>query len=130
MSALWLLACLGAPHAAPPPALSGMADFALRDHAGRTHRLSDWRDREAVVVVFVNVDCPLAKLYAPRLNELAQKYADRAAFVAVAAKNRLDGDEALAHFARQHSLRFPLLKDPQGAIVERFDARRSPEAFV
>lgn len=126
MSALWLLALL-VPDAAPP--VSAATDFALRDHAGKMHRLSDWRDREAAVVVFVSVDCPLAKLYAPRLNELAKKYAGKVAFVAVA-PNSHDAPADLARFVRQHSLCFPFLKDPTQSVTRAFDARRSPEAFV
>src|SRR5205823_6234280 len=95
----------------------------------KTHRLSDWRDRDAVVVVFVSVDCPLAKLYAPRLNELAKKYDGKVAFVAVA-PNRGDSAADLARYARQHSLSFPVLKDTGHAVAARFGAERSPEAFV
>jgi peroxiredoxin len=126
MYALCLLACLS-PHAAPPTV--PQTDFNLRDHAGKTHRLSDFRKLDAVVVVFVSVDCPLATLYAPRLEELSRRYGGKAAFVAVA-PNRQDSPADLARYARQHSLLFPVLKDTGHVVADRYGARRSPEAFV
>src|SRR5262245_56078467 len=81
MTALWLLAALLP--AAAPPAPAPIEDFALRDARGQTHRLSDWGDRKAVVIIFLSVDCPLAKLYAPRLKELSLRYQKKVAFVAV-----------------------------------------------
>src|SRR5262249_21769998 len=76
------------------------------------------------------------KLYAPRLNELAKKYAAaKVAFVAVA-PNRHDTPADLARFVRQHAVSFPVLKDDdednnnRRRVAARFGARRSPEAFV
>jgi peroxiredoxin len=128
------LSLLLAPHAAPAPPgprVGGrIADFALRDFKGQTHRLGDWHDRKLVVVVFLGVDCPLAKLYAPRLVEMDSAYRRRGvAFVAVD-PNRHDSLSDLARYAREHRIPFPLLKDVGNVVADRFDARRSPEAFV
>lgn len=101
-----------APHAAPPVGFDALG-----------------RERDAVVLVFVSVDCPLAKLYAPRLDELARRYAGRAAFAAVASDG-LDGPADRERFARLHALSFPVLADPSAALARRFGARRSPEAIV
>lgn len=125
MTALWLLAAV----AAAPPSAPSIDDFALRDGKGQTHRLGDWRDRRAVVVVFLSVDCPLAKLYAPRLRDLASKYRTQVAFAAVS-PCRQDAPADLARFATVHEIPFPVLKDVGGVIAGRFDAQRSPEAFV
>src|SRR5437879_5901927 len=106
MNALWLPVVLSlAPHAAPPVPARPIADFALRDARGQSHRLSDWRDRELIVVVFLGADCPLAKLYAPRLIELARTYERRVAFVAINS-NRHDSLADLGRYARQHTIPF------------------------
>ena len=52
-------------------------EFTLSDHLGTKHSLGEWKAKRAVVVVFLGVECPLAKLYASRLNELALRYRDR-----------------------------------------------------
>ncbi len=56
----------------PEPAGKQIADFTLRDYRGKERSLSEHKGRP-VVVVFIGSDCPLAKLYAPRLEELYQE---------------------------------------------------------
>ena len=51
-----------------------VAEFALADVDGKTHRLSDVRDQPVVVIAFLGTECPLAKLYGTRLAELARHY--------------------------------------------------------
>jgi len=51
-----------------------IADFTLHDFLGTKHSLGDLRDKKAVVIAFLGVECPLAKLYGSRLAELAAKY--------------------------------------------------------
>ncbi len=112
------------------PADRHIADFTLRDCRGQPHRLSDWRDRKLIVVVFLGADCPLAKLYAPRLSELARTYASQGvAFVAINS-NQHESPADLARYARQHAISFPVLKDPGNVIADRFGAKRSPETFI
>src|SRR6266536_1794826 len=126
MNLLWLSVVLlsglpraALPLAAAPPARS-IADFTLRDFRGQAHRLSDWRDRKLIVVVFLGADCPLAKLYAPRLIELARTYASEGvAFVAINS-NQHESPADLARYARQHAISFPVLKDPGNVIADRF----------
>jgi peroxiredoxin len=105
-------------------------DFVLRDHRGAERRLSDWRDSRLVVVVFLGVDCPLVKLYAGRLAELAREYGLRGvSFVGVNA-NVQDGVSDVTNYVRKHHLPFPVLKDVGNVLADRFGATRTPEAFV
>ena len=46
-------------------------NFSLRDFHGKAYSLADDADKRAVVVVMLGADCPMARLYAPRLVELA-----------------------------------------------------------
>ncbi len=134
MSTLLLLLSLSPAAAGPPGSLNGIGrridDFNLRDARGRSHRLADWGDRKLVVVVFLGVDCPLAKLYAPRLVELAGRYGPRGVGFVALAPNRHDGPADLARFVRQHGIPFPVLRDVGHVVADRFAAHRSPEAFV
>ncbi|OYV87744.1 MAG: hypothetical protein B7Z73_09685, partial [Planctomycetia bacterium 21-64-5] len=52
-------------------------EFTLRDFRGKTHALSDFDERQLVVVAFIGCECPLAKQYAPRLKKLADEYGPR-----------------------------------------------------
>ena len=126
MTPLVLFLALTGPGVAPP---APSVDFDLRDAAGKTHRLADYRDRKAVVVVFLAVDCPLAKLYTPRLVALAKEYDARGvSFLLIAARQESPRD--LAHYSSLHGVTFPVLRDTGGIAVKRFGAERSPEAFV
>ena len=107
-----------------------IADFALRDCNGKEIRLADYRDSKLVVVAFLGVDCPLAKLYGPRLEELSKRYAPRGVAVLGVNANRQDSPRQIGAYARRLGLTFPILKDPDNAVADAFDAQRTPEVFV
>jgi peroxiredoxin len=121
-----LLFAAGQPALSPAP----VADFSLRDTHGTTVRLADLRYREPVVVVFVGADCPLARLYGPRLAELARTYERRGVGFLAIDSNASDTPAAIGRYARDHALPFPVLIDADHAVADRFGARRTPEAFL
>jgi peroxiredoxin len=105
-------------------------NFQLPDGRRQMHQLSDFRERKLVVVAFLGVDCPLARLYGPRLAELAREFDDRGvAFVAIDA-NQNDTFSDLARYAREHQFPFPFLRDVGNEVADQFGAERSPEVFV
>src|SRR5262245_1759711 len=79
ISAAWLLvAARGSGSAAKPPNTSERIDtFTLKDTDGKGVSLADFRDKKAVVVVFVGTECPLVNLYLARLGELHQEFAPK-----------------------------------------------------
>src|SRR5262245_58137355 len=76
------------------------------------------------VVVFLGTDCPMAKLYAVRLNELAERYPQ----VKFRAVNCSEQDSHADVFEFGKRLRFPFEKD-DGTLARELGATRSPEAF-
>jgi len=104
--------------------------LALRDVLGAPRSLDDWKDKQAIVVVFLCAECPLARQYAPKLDAMAQKYADkRVQFVGIDA-NPQDTLAELEHFQRVHKVGFPILRDPGTKVADEFGARRTPEVFL
>src|SRR5256885_16988847 len=120
----WSLLLLSTSLTAPIP------DFTLRDHRGAPRRLVDWRDSKLIVVAFLGVDCPLAKLYTRRLNEIAKEYASRGVAVIGINSNQHDQLRDIARFARAHEVAFPLLKDSDNRVADLFGALRTPEVFL
>lgn len=109
---------------------STIADFALQDYLGAEHKLSDWQDKELVVVAFLGTECPLAKLYGSRLAEMANEYeADGVQFVGINS-NQQDTLREMAHYATQHKIDFPLLKDSAHKVADQFVAERTPTVYV
>jgi peroxiredoxin len=105
-------------------------NFTARDFHGKEVSLSDFADSKLVVLVFLGTECPQAKLYAPRLNELAAEYKDRGVTVLALDANQQDSVTDLAHYAKTHALTFPLLKDAGNVIADKLGAERTPEAFL
>lgn len=137
-----LLLFAGAPASAAPtdagPPTGGAAsvltgvrlDLELPDAYGKNHTLEEFAGSPVLVVTFLGTECPLAKLYGPRLQELANQYADRGvAFVGVDA-NTQDSLAEITAYARRHEIEFPLLKDNTGETTQSFGATRTPEVFV
>src|SRR5207244_3418113 len=90
---------------------AGVQRFTLPDTHGRDRALDEFRDRQVVVVAFLGTECPLARLYAPRLQQLSEQYAQRGiAFVGIDA-NQQDSLTDMAAFAQRFGIKFPLLKD-------------------
>jgi peroxiredoxin len=115
---------------AESPVGKQVAPFELKDFGGKTHRLADLADKQAVVIVFLGTECPLAKLYAPRLAQLAERYADsNVAFLGINS-NQQDSLSELAAYHKTHGLNFPLLKDLNNVIADQMGAQRTPEAFL
>ena len=75
-----------------------VAPFTLKDFRGKSHRLGDFHE-QLVVIAFLGTECPLARLYGPRLEELKATYATRGvAFLAINA-NLQDSVTELAAYA-------------------------------
>jgi peroxiredoxin len=105
-------------------------EFKLRDYRGKEVSLSDFEDRDVLVVAFLGTDCPLVKIYASRLQELSEKYADKGVTVIGINSNRQDTPTKIGAYAKQYGMKFPVLKDPENKVADQFQAIRTPEVFV
>ena len=113
-----------------PVELPPVADFTLRDYRGHEWSLTELADRRLVVVAFLGTECPLAKLYATRLRDLAAQYESRGVSFLGIVSNRQDSLTEILHYARVHGITFPVLKDTGNQVADQFGAERTPEVFV
>jgi peroxiredoxin len=104
--------------------------FALKDSTGKLLSLTDFKDRKAVVVLFVGTQCPINNAFMPRLVELHKTYTPKGVQFLAINSNRQDDARSIAAHAKEHGLPFPVLRDEGAAVADRFGARRTPEAFV
>ncbi len=104
--------------------------FSLQDFRGKAHTLADLRDSKLVVVAFLGVECPLSKLYAPRLVELSQTYGPKGVAFLGIDSNRQDSVTEMAQYAKVHGVEFPFLKDLNNTLADAFGATRNPQVFV
>jgi peroxiredoxin len=107
-----------------------ISEFVSNDFYGQPRALADYKNKRIVVIAFLGTECPLVKLYAPRLADLQQKYAERGVqFLGINA-NRQDTITSIAAYARLHHISFPILKDLNNRVADRFGALRTPEIYV
>ena len=110
---------------------SMVEDFSLLDYRGTEHTLSKaLADSDLVVLAFLGAECPLARLYGPRLEQLAEHFAgQRVSFLGVNS-NRHDSLEEIELYVRRSGISFPLLKDSANKLADALAADRTPEVVV
>jgi thiol-disulfide isomerase/thioredoxin len=105
-------------------------DFTLQDYRGKEHSLKELADAKLVVVAFVGTECPLAKLYGPKLGRLAKEYGPKGVAFLGIDSNAQDAVTAIAAYARVHEIGFPVLKDLGSKAADAFRAQRTPTVYV
>ena len=101
---------------------------------GKSHSLSEFKDKDAVVLVFTCVSCPYSVDYEDRFNSLAKKYGGpngNVGFVGICvnqiAADRLD---KLTERAKKQQFAFPVLYDESQKIAKDFGTIFTPEFYV
>jgi peroxiredoxin len=119
-----------APAQAASPSARQVTDFTLLDYRGKKVSLSEFHESKLVVLAFLGTECPLAKLYAGRLNDIVRMYQDDEVAVIGLIANVQDNVSEMESFAKRHDLVYPLLKDLGNKVADAVAARRTPEVFL
>ncbi len=107
-----------------------ITDFTLLDYNGNSHTLSDIKDARAIVILFIATRCPVSNAYNERMVKLYDEYAPKkVSFLAVNSNKQEDAEEVKEH-ALKNKFVFPVLKDPQNKIADKYDAQVTPEVYV
>jgi peroxiredoxin len=110
---------------------SDSSPFASR--ALRTIHQSDWhRDPQARfhVVYFLGVECPVARLYATRIESLAKEWNAKGIQFVIVASNIHDSEKDLQQCAKDLQLSVPILRDSDQSIAKSFAITRTSEVVV
>jgi hypothetical protein len=103
-------------------------NIVFTDAAGKATALHDFKDKKAIVIVFLSFDCPVSTSYSPVLADLHKTYSAKGvAFVGVC-----PCEEDAAHVAKQtqeFKLPFAVFKD-DGKAADALKAEYTPEAFL
>ena len=104
--------------------------FRLHDFRGKEYALEDFNHYPILVLAVLGTECPLVKLYGPRLQQMADEYESKGVgFLGINA-NSQDSVTEIAAFARRHNVKFPILKDLGNHVIDQIGAIRTPEVFV
>jgi peroxiredoxin len=105
-------------------------DFTLKNYDGKSYSLSDAKDAKAAVIMFISTRCPVSNAYNERMVKLYDDYSSKdIMFFAINANKTEDVEECKEH-ANEHGFKFPVLKDPNNVIADKYDAQVTPEIYV
>ncbi len=92
--------------------------------------LSEKSTDKATVVIFLGAECPLARLYGPKLNAMLKQYQSRDVRFVGVNSNQQDSLEDVQKYIKRYQIQFPIAKDYGNAVADSYEAVRTPEAFV
>ncbi|MBC7921816.1 MAG: thioredoxin family protein [Ferruginibacter sp.] len=111
-------------------------NFTLTDvTSNRPVSLSDYREKEGVVLVFTSHACPYAKLYEERLTGLMTEFRGKGIqFLLInsnaSSEETEDAVEQMAKVAQQKGYGLPYLADKDHKVANSLGATKTPEVFV
>lgn len=104
-------------------------DLVLRGIDGRAATSAELRG-QVVVLAYNGVECPISKLLADRIRDIAADYADRGVRFFGINANVTDDVEDVRGFAESHRITFPMVKDEGAVISDALGAVRTTDVFV
>lgn len=109
--------------------------FTLPGVDDKTHSLSDYADKEAVVVIFSCNHCPYVRAWEDRMVQIQADYADKGVqLIAInsndATKYPDDSFPKMKERAREKGFNFPYLYDETQEVARAYGAERTPEVFL
>lgn len=110
--------------------LEKVQSFTLKDYEGKSHSLSDYKDSKAIVVMFIATQCPVSNDYNSRMVALYKDYQPKGVSFLAINSNKQESVEEISQHAKKHGFQFPVLKDPDNFIADKFKAQVTPEIFV
>ncbi len=104
--------------------------YRLESNYGNQVVLGDLAEKQVVVFAFLGTECPLAKLYGPRLQTLSEQYKDQGVAILGICSNKQDSLTELTAYVHRFGIDFPMLKDVGNRLADAVGASRTPEVFV
>lgn len=108
---------------------SKVGDFSLKDLKGNPVSFAALKG-EATVVGFIATKCPVSNAYNERLTALYKDYAPRGVKFVFINSNRTEPAAEVAEHATKNGFPFPVFKDDDNLVADRFGAQFTPEVFV
>ena len=111
--------------------VAGRADvqsLSTRDIHGQEHPASS--KERLRVYCFLGVECPIAKFYGVRLQNLQDRYAEHGVSFLAYFSNLHDSEADLRKYAEELQIKMPLIKDWDQKVALHFQAKRTAEVVV
>lgn len=131
-----IICLLGVTSAASAAEIASLADvqavptFQLLDATGKVTEVAAQSKKQLTVICFLGTECPLARQYGPRLNQLANEFAKRNVRFMGVNSNSQDTQDEVDKYCQEYGVTFPVFKDYGNKVADLFGARHMAEVFV
>jgi peroxiredoxin len=104
-------------------------DFQIRDLDGKAVAFSALKG-PITVVTFIATECPVSNSYNQRMSDLYRDYSSKNVKFIFVNANRSEPASEVRDHAKRVGFPFPVYKDPDNLVADRFDAQVTPESYM
>jgi peroxiredoxin len=105
-----------------------VGDFSLQKLDGGSVNFKDFKGN-VTVITWTSLQCPISNDYNERMNAIYEDYSKKGVKFLFVNSNATESPEAVAAHAKA-SFKFPVYKDADNMVADRFGAQVTPESFV
>jgi peroxiredoxin len=109
-------------------------DFALLGTDNKTHLLSEFKNDNGLLIVFMCNHCPYVQSKIKALNEIHDKFNDKIALIGINSNDPTnypdDSFENMKKFAKEKGFKFTYLVDKTQEIAKKYGAVCTPDPFL
>lgn len=106
-----------------------IADFSVQDLKGASASYNSLKG-DVTVVGFISVQCPISNDYNDRMTAVFNDYSKKGVKFLFLNANATEPAAAVADHAKSAGFSFPVYKDADNKVADRFGAQVTPEMFV
>ena len=105
-------------------------NFSLADTDGKQRSFKDLKGKNGALIVFMSAQCPVVKVYADRINALANDFGAKGITVIGMNSNATESLDYVKTNMTERSYSFPMLIDKGNVIADKFGATVTPEVYL
>ena len=104
--------------------------FRFSDINGKSYTLSAPAECQALVVIFVTTDCPIANSYQPALARMYQEFHKKGFEFALVHEGPDQSIDQLKEHSKEYAVPFSVVMDVDHSVARAVKATKTPEVFV
>lgn len=107
-----------------------LPDITLTDVEGKSRKLSELKDRSAVVIAIANTGCPISRKLAPTLARLERTYSAKNVLFVHINPSASVSDDDVKESIQKSGFAGPYVRDRDGALARTLGATHTTDVFV
>jgi peroxiredoxin len=107
---------------------SGVGNFVLIDHEGKSRELYHQTEARAVVLIFTTTGCPIVQKSVTRIKALRDEFGSKGVVFWLVNSNTDDDANSIREEARDFGIDLPILMDRSQVVARALNASRTAEA--